>query len=404
MLGLMADGRRDLGQGLVTNFAYQIDHYGHVPNGNRSYYLSRSQPPFFHLMVGLMAPTGANGAAPKPDDLAREYARYLAQLRREHAYWMDGAGRLAPGQAARHAVAMPDGAILNRYWDERDTPRDESYREDVETAARSSRPAAQVYRDLRAGAESGWDYSSRWLANGHDLHTIHTTDLIPIDLNSLLYGLEQAVSDGCRWAKDLPCMREFHTLAVRRRMAIERYLWDGQRGIYADLDWKKAQRQTQLTAATLMPLFMDIASPAKAASVARAVRAGLLGKYGLLTTPDESGQQWDAPNGWAPLQWMAIDGLRRHGQPQLASDIAKRWMNTVDLVYRETGKLTEKYNVVQQGKGGGGEYPGQDGFGWTNGVMARLLMMYPEAQTRTQAQTQAHQLPTKSSRTCGAPC
>jgi alpha,alpha-trehalase len=94
----------------------------------------------------------------------------------------------------------------------------------------------------------------------------------------------------------------------------------------------------------------------------------------------DTGQQWDSPNGWAPLQWIAIDGLRRYHLSSLAAAIACRWMSGVDHVYRESGKLVEKYDVVATDRrGGGGEYPTQDGFGWTNGVMRRLLSLYPAA-------------------------
>ena len=120
-------------------------------------------------------------------------ARRLAAMKREHAWWMEGADDLAPGQADRHVVRLADGSLLNRYWDPRTTPRDESWREDVETAADSGRPPEEVYRELRAGAESGWDFSSRWL-DGRDLASIRTTQFAPIDLNSFLYGLERAIA------------------------------------------------------------------------------------------------------------------------------------------------------------------------------------------------------------------
>ncbi|WKB55818.1 alpha,alpha-trehalase TreF [Eleftheria terrae] len=380
MLGLLQDGRRDLAQGLVDNFASQIDSWGHVPNGARSYYLSRSQPPFFHRMVGLLGRADEESDTPAAaDQRAQSYARYLGQLKREHAFWMDGADRLAPGQAHRRVVVMPDGAVLNRYWDDRATPRDESYREDVETAAASPRPKDEVYRDLRAGAESGWDYSSRWFADGRTLATIQTTSLIPVDLNSLMYGLETAISEGCRWARDAACTRHYRTLALRRHAAIDRYLWDGERGFYVDYQWRSGQRQVALTAATVLPLFVGIASRPQADGVARAVQGQLMRPYGLATTRVDSGQQWDAPNGWSPLQWMAISGLRQNGHAPLARELATRWMQSVDRVYRDTGKLMEKYDVEAQRPGGGGEYPGQDGFGWTNGVMARLLALYPDA-------------------------
>ena len=165
MLGLLESGRADLVKDMVEDFASLIERYGHVPNGTRTYYLSRSQPPFFFLMVGLL----------NAGDPAEAYARFLPQLKREYAFWMAGADQLPAGGSHRRVIAMPDGTVLNRYWDDRDTPRDESYREDTELARTSHRPAKQVYRDIRAAAESGWDFGSRWFADGHTLASIATT-------------------------------------------------------------------------------------------------------------------------------------------------------------------------------------------------------------------------------------
>src|SRR5690606_4869858 len=146
--------------------------HGHIPNGNRSYYLSRSQPPFFSLMVDLLATHEGDDA----------YRRYLPQLRAEHAFWMQGADGLAPGTAQARAVKLADGSLLNRYWDARAVPRTESWTDDLATAAQApGRAPSQVYRDLRAGAESGWDFSSRWLADAGALASIHTTEIIPVD-------------------------------------------------------------------------------------------------------------------------------------------------------------------------------------------------------------------------------
>jgi alpha,alpha-trehalase len=108
------------------------------------------------------------------------------------------------------------------------------------------------------------------------------------------------------------------------------------------------------------------------------IRQSLLLSHGLVTTTEDTGEQWDAPNGWAPLQWIAIDGLRRHGQPELAAQIAAAWVKENARVYCNTGKLVEKYNVRDAGQGAGGEYPVQDGFGWTNAVLIRLLAIYPD--------------------------
>jgi alpha,alpha-trehalase len=378
MLGLMQSGRPDLAQDMVRDFAYLIDTFGHVPNGARTYYLSRSQPPFFFEMVGLLS----------ADDPPAAFGRYLPELRREYAFWMRGESGLQPGTARFHAVMLDDGSTLNRYWDDEDTPRDESYAEDTELAKGSTREPRQLYRDIRAAAESGWDFSSRWFADAKTRGSLDTTEIIPIDLNSLLFGLEQAISAGCMRTGDSNCRREFEQRAMRRRKAIDRYLWDEPSGAYLDYRWTRRERIAGISAATLYPLFVAMSSPLQAQSVARTTRASLLKAGGIVTTPRDTGQQWDSPNGWAPLQWIAVDGLRRHHQPALAASIACRWMAGVNHLYGETGKLVEKYDVVDTGRrGGGGEYPTQDGFGWTNGVMRRLVALYPgESHFETAAQ------------------
>jgi alpha,alpha-trehalase len=375
MLGLMQSGRPELAEDMVRDFAYLIDTFGHVPNGARSYYLSRSQPPFFFEMVGLLS----------ADDPPAAFGRYLPQLRREYAFWMRGASALHRGSARFHVVMLADGSILNRFWDDEDTPRDEAYAEDTELAKDSAREPRQLYRDIRAAAESGWDFSSRWFADARTRASLDTTEILPIDLNSLMFGMEQAISAGCMRTGDTACKREFDQRAARRRKAIDRYLWDSPTGAYLDYRWTRRERISGISAATLYPVFVDMASPAQTQSVARAARDSLLKSGGIVTTPRDTGQQWDSPNGWAPLQWIAIDGLRRHHQTSLAATIACRWMAGVNHLYRETGKLVEKYDVVDTGRrGGGGEYPTQDGFGWTNGVMRRLVALYP-AESRVEA-------------------
>jgi len=368
MLGLVESNRRDLVEDMVGDFAYFINTYGHVPNGARTYYLSRSQPPFFFEMVGLL----------ESNDPPAAFARYLPQLKAEYAFWMQGADGLRRGTARRHVVALADGSILNRFWDERDTPRDESYREDTDLAHASRRPAPQVFRDIRAAAESGWDFSSRWFADGHTRTTIDTTEILPIDLNSLLFGLENAINSGCQRRADHACADEFAHRAATRRMAIDHYLWDASSGAYLDYRWTRHERIRRVSAATLYPLFVALASETQAASVAKVAARQLLQSGGIVTTSLETGQQWDAPNGWAPLQWIAIDGLRRYNHASLAESIACRWMINVEEIYRQSGKLVEKYDVISTGRSsGGGEYPLQDGFGWTNGVMRKLIALYP---------------------------
>ncbi len=365
MLGLAESGRRDLVTGMVRDFAYLIDSYDHVPNGARTYYLSRSQPPFFFAMIGLVSSDG-------PVD-------FLPQLRREYEFWMEGERPMKPGASHRRVVAMPDGSILNRFWDDRDTPRDESYGQDTELARTSRRAAPQLYRNIRAAAESGWDFGSRWFADGRTPATMDTTEIVPVDLNSLLFGLENAIRAGCEHSGDKSCALEFERRAAARRRSIDHYLWDGTKGAYLDYRWTKKTRMPLVSAATFYPLFVSLASKAQATAVAGTTARELLKSGGIVTTTVETGQQWDSPNGWAPLQWIAVSGLRDYGETTLAATIACRWIVNVNEVYRKSGKLVEKYDVVTTGRsGGGGEYPLQDGFGWTNGVMRKLLALYPQ--------------------------
>ncbi|EHD21055.1 MULTISPECIES: alpha,alpha-trehalase TreA [Brenneria] len=373
MLGLAESGNWTLVRNMTDNFAHEIDRYGHIPNGNRSYYLSRSQPPFFSFMVELLAQHQGD----------KVYAHYLPQLKKEYHYWMRGSVGLPNGQAGDRVVRLDDGSVLNRYWDERDTPRTESYMEDITTASQAAdRPAAEVYRHLRAGAASGWDFSSRWLRDPRDLSTIHTTDIIPVDLNSLLFHLEQTLARGAEAAGNQGEAAHFLRVADERRQAVNRYLWNQQDGYYSDYDWRRKAITQPITAAAVFPLYVNIAPRDRAAATGEAVRKQLLKEGGLTTTTVNTGQQWDAPNGWAPLQWVAVEGFSRYGQDALAQAIGTRFLVNVQKLYDAEHKLVEKYVVEGAGfgsGGGGGEYTLQDGFGWSNGVTLKLMARYCDA-------------------------
>jgi alpha,alpha-trehalase len=377
MLGLEQDGQHQLAVDMLKDFTYEIDQYGHIPNGNRGYYLSRSQPPFFSLMVELIAQTDGDGT----------YTAYLPELQAEYDYWMQGDNEVRPGRATRHVVQLLDGTILNRYWDDRRAPRDESYKEDVETASQSSRPAPAVWRDLRAAAESGWDFSSRWLADGSTLSTIRTLALLPPDLNSLLVHLERTLAKAYRLSGNGDLAAQYAERAESRAEAIRRLMWDPQDGVFTDYLWREGRVTQTVSAATLYPLFLHVSFDEQAQTVAETVHSRLLQTGGLATTLVNSGQQWDAPNGWAPLQWIAVIGLRNYGQASLAQEIASRWVAANIAVYRQQAKLVEKYDVTNPGMGGGGEYATQIGFGWTNGVLLALGSLYPDLKAAAEAAT-----------------
>ncbi|MBV9654451.1 MAG: alpha,alpha-trehalase TreA [Acetobacteraceae bacterium] len=386
MVGLEVDGQHELATDMLKDFAYEIDKYGHIPNGNRSYYLSRSQPPFFSLMVDLIAQV----------DGAATYVTYLPELQAEYDYWMQGEKDALPGRASRNVVRLLDGSVLNRYWDERGAPRDESYKEDVQTASQSSRPAAELWRNLRATAESGWDFSSRWLADDRSLTTVQTLGLLPPDLNSLLVHLEQTLSRAYAQQGDNARATDYAARAQSRIDAIRRLMWDDADGVFTDYLWRRGKTTGKVTAATVVPLFLAVSSSEQAQAVAATISGKLLEVGGLATTLVNSGQQWDSPNGWAPLQLMAVVGLLRYEYSDLAKDVATRWVNKTIAGFQQQAKLVEKYNVTTTGgdAGGGGEYATQIGFGWTNGVLLALTALYPDLKAAAEAATPNPQMAT----------
>jgi len=371
MQGLVASGRPDLVRSMLDNFAYLLHTIGHIPNGNRTYYLGRSQPPFFGAMVALYA---------RATDTTQAL-RYLDALEAEHAFWMAGAGRVAPGEAYRRVVKLRDqwGSVLNRYWDDFPEPRPEAYRPDYELAGDLSEGQREAfYRNVRATAESGWDFSSRWLRDPGDLRTLETTELMPVDLNSLLYFAERTIA-ALRTFRARPGDRDvaarFLRAAEDRRRALLAAAYDSGSGFFYDVRWRTAERVTDRpTLAAASPLYFGLATPEQGRAVAARLERDFLKPGGFVTTLIASGQQWDAPNGWPPLEWLTIEAVRRYGRADVADTARDRWLALNRRTYRETGRMTEKYDVVDLSRrAGGGEYPTQDGFGWTNGVALALL-------------------------------
>jgi alpha,alpha-trehalase len=310
---------------------------------------------------------------------------YLDALEQEHAFWMEGAENLTPGQAHRRVVRLANGVVLNRYWDDSDEPRPESYRPDVEigqTVPESLR--AGFYRNARATAESGWDFSSRWMRNPRDLRTLETIDLIPVDLNSLLYNAERTIAALRTFrhgAGDSAVAQRFNQQADARRDAILA-MYDPKQGYFFDRRWRSGELVTDRpTLAAAAPLYFGIATAEQGKSVAARLERDFLKPGGFVTTNVASGQQWDGPNGWPPLEWLTIEGVRRYGRADLADRAAGRWLALIQHTYKTTGRMMEKYDVVNLSKkAGGGEYPTQDGFGWTNGVALALCAIPAQSQ------------------------
>ncbi len=380
--------------GMADNFRILIEGdnngaqgLGYIPNGNRTYYQGRSQAPFFSLMVGLLGKTAGD----------HNECDYFNALEKEYTFWMD------QQPESRRAVVLDSTTILNRYWDSNDSPRPEGYWEDVGAALEAGLPYAsaeahQLYRHFRAAAESGWDFSGRWLAEGADgsrnLTSIRTTHVLPVDLNSLIYALEDKLA---RLAEDCGHHDKavaYRTAANQRRQAIIKYFWDtdehwfvdrcsAQLGVAEDLSLPQLEKTGVMSLAGVYPLFCNVLDPHDGAQQAMIshiidrIERDFLKKGGVVTSLIKTGQQWDWPNGWAPLQWITVVGLVNYGQQKgnrkraldIAITIAQAFTGVARQVYRDTGKMMEKYNVVEPDQpGGGGEYPNQDGFGWTNAI------------------------------------
>ena len=364
MEGLIASGMHDMAKNMIENFSFLIDSVGFVPNGNRNYFLGRSQPPFFAVMVDLLADGD-------PDVIVD----YFPALLREYQFWMDGEGKLGANQRAyRRVVRMPDGEVLNRYWDDYPQPRPESYKEDWELAESVEGDPETLFRHIRAACESGWDFSSRWFPQGGSLREIKTAHIVPIDLNSLLYYLEVTLAKGFDRQGEIDQGKAHLDRAIARREAILKYLWDENEGYFVDLDWKTNTSTGVLSMAGAYPLFFQIALNSQAEAVAKVLSNQFLKPGGYVSTLNDTGEQWDSPNGWAPLQWIAFRGLKNYGYLDRAREGAERWVRLNRKVYKHTGKMVEKYNVMDTTLlAGGGEYPLQDGFGWSNGIAIKLI-------------------------------
>ena len=363
MLGLQVSKRIDLIESMVNNFAYLIDEFGFIPNGNRTYFLTRSQPPFFSLMVELLS-----------EEIGEEvFIQFLPQLEKEYNFWMSGSELLNEENICeKHVVRMPGGEILNRYWDALNTPRPEGYINDLKISEKAGGNNKNIFRHIRGAAESGWDFSARWFADEKNIQTIYACDLVPVDLNCLLLNLERTLERGYNLKGDVTNTQLYHKCAAKREEAIQKYCWIEKEKIFTDYNFLNNKPNRIATMAMVYPMVFSIATHKQAACVRGHLERKFLKAGGLLSTLIFSSEQWDAPNGWAPLQWMAYIGMKQYAFDEFAENIAACWTKNVEKVFDKTGRLTEKYNVVNDENACGGEYANQDGFGWTNGVYLKL--------------------------------
>ena len=436
--GLISTGMLTTAKGMILNLLDDVNKFGFVPNGGRIYYLNRSQPPLLSEMV--MAWVSA-AKIEISNDIVDEFLAYaVPTLDKEYAFWM------RPGE---HAVTMPDGlSTLNRYYTNSTAPRPESYREDLATASASCASAsggsaqeggegvevpspsaaADAYANLAAAAETGWDFSSRWIGMPASTSTttslppfslscISTRSVIPVDLNSILYKMEknlaflhEEVTSKQQTSKSINA-KSYLAFASARAKAMSTWLWQENKATWKDLWLQPSHASTSAfierpdvaassAASELLALWSGVLEDEGSSSSRSGIdgrsndrqqqlkrrifenfmKSGLLQAWGIQTTTvpnSETGQQWDAPNAWSPLQHFALEALRSLGLPEataLGDDIANRWLESNYMGWVNAAQMYEKYNALAMGeRGEGGEYPPQAGFGWTNGYVLYLL-------------------------------
>jgi alpha,alpha-trehalase len=377
LLGLLRDDEVAAARDMVDNFLYEIEHYGTILNANRTYYLTRSQPPFLtRMLLGVFARTS---------DRAWLEAS-VAAAERHYRFWTSEP-HLVPATGLSRYYDLGEGPAPEVLSDERDAQgrshydRVREYYRTHETSdydearfydAKADRLTPLFYKGDRSMRESGFDPSNRFGPMNVDI-----TDYVPVCLNALLYQMERDLAEIGTILGDGEAAKLWEARAAERRERMERLSWDEDEGLYLDYNFVKRARRKYPFATTFYPLWVGAASPARAARVARGL-ARFEAQGGLLTSTTASGNQWDAPFGWAPLQLVAVDGLRRYGHQDDASRIARKFITLVTREFERSGTIVEKYDVVRGATDVAGDIrfgyaENQVGFGWTNGVYLELL-------------------------------
>jgi alpha,alpha-trehalase len=419
--GLVRDNRLDLAQGMVENFFFEIEHYGAVLNANRTYYLTRSQPPFLTSMI--LAVHDARKAAGHDDRewLQRAYGFAV----RDHALWTS-----APHLAGSTGLA--------RYYDFGNGPAPESLKDETghleqvaayflaqpgmgrgfvvqkrssgapqpllgpifslqvcDSAGAMAHPqcapsgnialTAEYYKGDRAMRESGYDISFRFGPFGASTH-----HFAPVCLNGLLYKSEIDLAQISEALGDKRSADDWRRRAAERREAIQSYLWDAKRGLYFDYDFEKQVQSSYEYVTTFVPMWAGVATPEQARAIMNNV-AIFEKPGGLVMSPQETGGQWDYPYAWAPNQLLADEGIRRYGFNEEADRVSYEFVSAVAENFRRDGTIREKYNAVTRSSETqvtAGYHINIVGFGWTNGVFLELVHQLPEKQVARLAQEQ----------------
>jgi alpha,alpha-trehalase len=408
--GLLRAGRLKLAHGMVDNFFFEIEHYGAMLNANRTYYLTRSQPPFLSSMfVDVYRATQQDG---HPDTAWLE--RAYADLEKDYGMWTRD-----PHLAGQTG--------LSRYYDFGEGPPAEAVQDEsgfyrkvaqyfflhpaeaddyvVETKpgttagvagspyslqvcdapltmarpecekAKQFKLSADYYKGDRSMRESGFDVSFRFGPFGAATH-----HYAPVCLNSLLYKTEKDLEQISLWLGHAEDAKKWNQRAEQRKKLISRYLWNQEQGLFFDYNFQTSRMSNYRYASTFYPLWAGLATPEQAKAV-----VGNLKTFerpgGLPMSTEETGTQWDLPYGWGNIEMIAIDGLRRYGYNADADRVSYEFLSTVAENFRRDGMIKEKYNVVTRSSEAHVELGYEMnvvGFGWTNAAFLELLHGLPK--------------------------
>lgn len=370
--GLLHSEMYSTAKGMLENFLSIIERFGFIPNGGRVYYSMRSQLPMLSAMIKLYVDVTND----------TEFAKAAVKtLDSEYNYWM-----------TNHTVLVK-GYVLARYGDRSYGPRPESYREDMATAeALPTEVAKQEYfSELKAAAESGMDFSSRWFissngSNKGDLTNIKARWIIPVELNAVLHWNAKIIGEFYGLLGNDMKVKEYAKLADDFMKGVNEFLWNEEAGVWLDYDLINNKSRPYFVPTNLSPLWTKCYHANKTKDIADKIVAYIAKEKldsfpgGVPNTLEPTGEQWDYPNVWPCMQHILIVGLNNLGDnrtEQLAMKWAEKWVQSNFVAYNETNAMFEKYDADKVGgHGGGGEYEIQMGFGWTNGVILDLLDMY----------------------------
>jgi alpha,alpha-trehalase len=378
-VGLLRDGELQRAKDMAENFLYEIDHYGTILNANRTYFLTRSQPPFLtRMLLGVFRQTGdkqwLRAAVPAVE---KYYGFWTSE---PHLVPKLGLSRYydsGEGPAPEVVSDERDAAGRTHYDRVREYYRTHALRADDYDLAlyydkKADRLTDLFYKGDRSMRESGFDPSNRFGPFSVDI--IHHA---PVCLNSLLYVMENDAAEIAEILGQPADARRWRERAQQRHAAVDRYLWDEKAGLYLDYDFRTGARRRYEFATMFYPLWAGLASPQQARRVLGNLPL-LEAPGGLLTSTRVTGSQWDAPFGWAPLQMIAVEGLRRYGHREPADRLARKFLGTVVKEFEEHGGIVEKYDLQRRESDVSaglrfGYTSNEVGFGWTNGAFLDLL-------------------------------